>query len=95
MSDYVPNIFGGMTEFAACNASTEAVVADTDRLVLECIREVVLAFGHGADEDTDAFTGSQTLDVVFHSNDRSVKAEGHFPAVRRKMVGDRILDDLQ
>lgn len=44
-----------MTELTACDTSTKTVIADTDRLVLEAIGEVVFAFGHCTDKDADAF----------------------------------------
>ncbi len=55
VSDNVPYVLSRMTKFTTRNTCTKAVVADADGLVLEGICEVVLAFGHGSDEDTDAF----------------------------------------
>ena len=48
--DDVPGVFAGMAEFAACDAGTEAVITDTDGLVLESVGEVVFAFGHSTDK---------------------------------------------
>ena len=84
-----------MTELAASNTSTQAEVADTDRLVLEIIGEVVLAFSHGADEDADAFVRCKALDIVFDPYNFCLEAQRDFPAIRRKMVGYRVLNDLQ
>lgn len=53
--DNVPRILAGVAKLAAGHAGTQTVIADTDGLVLEFISKVVLPFGHGADEDTDAF----------------------------------------
>lgn len=44
-----------MAKLAAGHAGTQTVIADTDGFILEFISKVVLPFGHGADEDTDAF----------------------------------------
>ena len=53
--DNVPYVLSRMTEFTTRNTRTKAVVADADGLVLEGVCEVVLAFSHGSDENTDAF----------------------------------------
>lgn len=84
-----------MAELAACNTCAEAVIADADRLILECICEIVLALGHGSDKYTNALSWSQGLDIVSHADHFSIKAKGDFPTVRRKMVCDWVLDDLE
>lgn len=89
-----PDVFGGVAEFAARNTSTEIEVADGDGVVLDSVREVVVALGHGANEDAYALILAEALDVVAHSNNLGVEAESNLPAVRRKVVGDWVLDDL-
>ena len=84
-----------MTKLAACHASTEAVVADADRLVLERICEIVSAFRHGSDKDAYALIGSQTLNVVLHSYNLRIETEGDFSAILRKVVRYRVLDDFE
>ena len=93
--DDVPHVFGRMTELAASDAGTKAEIADTDRLVLEFVSKVVLAFSHGADEDTDAFIWCKALDIVFNTDNFCLEAQRDFPALRRKVVCYRILNDLQ
>jgi hypothetical protein len=94
-SNYVPNVFRRMAKLAASDTSTQAVIADTDGLVLEIVGKVILAFGHGTNEDTDAFIWCKALNVVFDSDNLCVEAQRDFPAIRRKMVGYRVLDNLE
>jgi hypothetical protein len=94
-SNDVPNVFRRMTKLAASDTSTQAVIADTDRLVLEIVGKVILAFGHGTNEDTDAFIWCKALNVVFDSDNLCVEAQRDFPAIGRKMVGYRVLDNLE
>lgn len=91
----VPDVFGGVAKLAAGDTGAEAVVADADGVVLELVCEAVLAFGHGTDEDADALLRSQVGDVVANSNNRCVEGQGHFAAVRWKVVNDWVLDDLE
>lgn len=51
--DDVPDVFGRIAEFAARNAGTQTEVTDTDRVVFECICEIIGALGHCANEYTD------------------------------------------
>lgn len=83
-----------MTEFTARNTRTQAIVADADGLVFESICEVVLAFGHGSDKNTDAFSFSEALDIVSYPNNFGVKAKRDFPTIRRQVIGYGILDDF-
>lgn len=62
-----------MAELAASNTGTERIVADTDRVVLELIRERIVALGHGTDEDANALLGSKILNVVPHSHDLRIE----------------------
>lgn len=62
--DDAPYVLGGVAEFAASNAGTEVELADGDGVILDGVGKVVVAFGHGSDEDSDALVGVQTLDVV-------------------------------
>jgi hypothetical protein len=63
-----------MAEFTACNASTKAPVANTDRVVLEVIREVVIALCHGSNEDGDAFVLVQAMNVVTYADNLGFEA---------------------
>ena len=94
-SDDVPHILSSVAELAARYASAEAVVADTDRIVLVHIREVVCAFCHGADKDADALFWTQVCDIVSHSDHWRIEGQSDFPAVRWQMIRNRILDDFQ
>ena len=89
-----PYVFSRMAEFAASNAGTKAPVADTDRVVFEVIREIIIALCHGSNEDCDAFVLVQTMNVIPHANNLGLEAESDLTAVRGQVVGDRILDDL-
>lgn len=54
-----------------------------------------MALCHGADKNTDAFLGTQGIDVILDPYDRGFITEGDFTAVRRQVVRNRILDDLE
>ena len=84
-----------MTELTAGNTGTQTVVADTDLVVFEGIRKVIVALGHGSDEDANALLGPQGLDVVGGADDRRLETEGDLAAVGRQMVCDGVLDDLE
>lgn len=70
-SDNVPDVLGGMAELTAGHASTQAKVRDGDSIVLELVREVVLALGHSTHEDADTLLGIERLDVVLDPHDGS------------------------
>lgn len=84
-----------MTELAARDTGAKAVIADAYRLVLESICEVVLASGHSSDKNTDAFSCSQTLDVVPYPHEFGVEAKGDFTTIGRKMICYGVLDELE
>lgn len=63
-SNNVPRLFSSVTEFATGHTGTQAIVADTDRVVLVLVRKVVLSLGHGTHEHADALSRSQGLNVV-------------------------------
>ena len=84
-----------MRELAASNTCGQAVVADTDGLVPEGISEVVFAFGHGSNKDTNTLVGLEGIDIVSDSDDLGVETQGHLPAVGREMVCDGVFDDLE
>ena len=84
-----------MTKLATCHTGTEAVIADTDRFVLESIGEVVLPFCHGTNKDAYALSGPNGLDVISYFHYFGIKAEGDFAAVWWEVVSDGILDDFE
>jgi hypothetical protein len=94
-SNDVPHVFRRMTELAARHTGTQAIIADTDRLVLKIIGKVVLAFGHGADEDAYAFVWCKALNVIFNPDHFCLEAQCNLPAIRRKMIRYGVLDDFQ
>lgn len=49
-----PDVLCCVAELAACNAGTEVEVADTDTVVLDGVRKVIIALGHSTDEDGNA-----------------------------------------
>jgi uncharacterized FAD-dependent dehydrogenase len=83
-----------MTELAACYTGAEIEVADTDGIVFELVRKVVLALGHGSNEHSDALLRAQALNVITYPYDLGIKTESNFPAIGRKMISDGVLDDL-
>lgn len=92
--DNVPDVLAGVAKLAAGNTGTEAVVADGDGVILESVRKIVASLGHGANEDADALLWTEGLDVVVHTHNGGIETERDFAAVGRKMVRDRVLDDL-
>ena len=48
-----------MTELAACDTGTEAVVADGDSIILEGVGEIIVTLGHGTYKDSDTLVGTQ------------------------------------
>ena len=83
-----------MAELAACNAGTEIEVADTDAVILDGVREVIVALCHSTNEDSDALVLVETTDVVAKTYDLGVKTERDLAAVGWQMIGDRVLDHL-
>lgn len=84
-----------MAELTTRHTGTETVVADTDRLILEGVGEVVVALGHGTDEDGDALVRLQGLQVVPGAHQGGLETHRHLPAVGGQVVGDGVLDDLE
>jgi hypothetical protein len=91
----VPRFFGSMAEFATGNTGTQAVIADTDRVVLERIREVIPSLGHGTNEHADALSGTEGLNVIPDTDHGRIETKGDFAAIRWEMISDGIFDDLQ
>lgn len=90
-----PRILTRMAKLAARDARAQAIVADTNRIVLERVGKVIAALGHGADEHADTLVLAQRLDVVVDAHDGGLEAEGDLAAVGRQVVGDGVLDDAQ
>ena len=80
-SDDVPRILTSVAEFAASDTCTQTVIADTDRFVFESVGEVILPFGHGANEDADTFRGAEIIDVVPDSDHVSIETQRDLPTV--------------
>jgi hypothetical protein len=91
----IPNLFGSVAELATGNTGTETVVADTDSFVLERVGKVIVALGHGTDEDGDTLVGVQRLQVVLGTDNGRLETHGHFAAVGGQVVGDRVLNNLE
>ena len=91
----IPDFLRCMAELAACYAGTQAIVADTDRFVLEGISKVIMALGHGPNEDADALLRCQGLEIILHSYHGGLKTHCHFAAVGRKMIRDRVFNNSQ
>lgn len=91
----IPDVFCGVTELATGHTCTQAVVADTDSVILERIRKVVAALCHSTDEDADALFRRKISDIVAHSDNWSIETQRDLATVWRKVVGDWVLDDLE
>lgn len=94
-SQNIPNLFGRVAELTTRHTGTETVVADTDALILEGIGKVIVALGHGTDEDGDALIGLQRLQVVPGAHQGGFETHGDLATVGRQVVGDGVLDDLE
>jgi hypothetical protein len=90
----VPYVFGSVAELTACNAGTEVELADGDGVVLDLVGKVVVALGHGSDEDGNAFVLVQVVDVVADAHHLGIKTQRDLAAVGWQMVCDGVLDDL-
>lgn len=84
-----------MTEFAARHASTQAIVADADGVILEAVRKVVPAFSHRSHKYAHTLLGSQVCDVIPHTYDFGVEAQCHLSAIRWEVIGDWVLDHFE
>lgn len=91
----IPDLLRRVAELAAGNAGTQAVVADTYRLVLERVGEVIVALRHGTNKDANALLRPQRLEVVPNPDHGRFKTHRHLAAVGRQMIRDRILDYSQ
>jgi len=70
VSKDIPNFLSSMAELAARYTGTETVVADTNCIILERVRKVILTLSHGPDKYTDALLGTERLKVVLASHNR-------------------------
>lgn len=91
----VPDILGRIAELSTGYAGAETEVADTDRIVLERVCEVVLTFSHCTDEDADALLRSEIGYIVCYPHYVRIMAERDFAAIWWEMVGDWILDHFE
>lgn len=94
-SEDIPDLFGSMAELAAGNTGTKTVVADTDSIVLEGVGKVVVALGHGTDEDGDTLVRVQCLQIILGADHGRLETHGHLAAVGGQVVGDRVLNNLK
>lgn len=92
--EYVPNVLCCVAELAACNAGTEVEVADTDAVVLDSVREVIVTLRHSTNEDGDALVLVEATNVVAQADNLGVETEGDLPAVGRQVISDWVLDHL-
>ena len=95
ISHNVPHIFDSVAKFATRHTSTQAEIADTYSIILECIREVVPSLSHRTYKHTDALLGTEFSNIVFGADDLRVEAQRDLAAIRWKMIGDRVLDDFE
>ena len=93
--DDVPGIFRSVAEFAAGHAGAEAEGTNADGIVFERVCKIILALGHGTDEDTYTLFGSQIRDVVPNTDNLGVEAQGDLSTIRGQVVSNRILDHFE
>lgn len=92
--EYSPDILCCVAELAACNAGTEVEIADANAVVLDRVREVVIALRHGTDKDCDTLVLVETSDVVAQAHNLSIETESDLAAIGRKVIRDWVLDHL-
>lgn len=88
----VPYVLDSVAELAAGDTSRQGEIADANLLIDQGVGEVVVAFGHGADKDTDALLRGKCLDIVANAHKWSVKTQSYLAAVGRQVVSNRVLD---
>lgn len=84
-----------MAEFTAGDTGTQTVVTDTDGVVLKAVGKIIMALGHGTDENGNTLLGIQRLKVILSADNGGLETHGHLAAVRGQVVGDGVLDDLE
>lgn len=82
-----------MTELATGNTSRKTVVANSDLLVHVFVGEVIGTLCHSSDEDAYALAWVEVLDVISGALYLGLETQCDLPAIGRKVVGDRVLDD--
>lgn len=93
--DNIPDILDSIAKFATRYASAQAVIAYTDRVVLEAVGKIVVTFGHRTHKDANTLFRPEIRYVVFNPNHICVIAERDLTAIGRQVIGDGILDDLE
>lgn len=93
--DDVPGIFCSVAKLGACHTSGQTEVADGDLLVHKLVGEIVGSFRHGANEHADALIWLQGFHILPDLHNRRIETECDLPAVRRQVIRDRVLDNLQ
>ena len=94
-SKNIPDLLSSMTEFTAGHTRTQTVVRDTNSIVLERVRKIIMALGHRPNKDTNTLALTEGLEVILGSNDRGLVGHGDFATVGREVVGDGVLDDAE
>ena len=79
-SNDVPSVLCSVTKFAACNTSTQAVVADTYCFLFEAIGKIIFTLGHSPNENAYALVRRQGIDIIPHSYYLSIEAKCDFSA---------------
>jgi len=84
-----------MTELAARHTRTEREIANTNRIVLELIRKVILPLRHRAHKHANTLLRSQSPNVVSNPDDFGVEAQRDLAAIRGKVLRDWVLNDFE
>jgi len=84
-----------MTELAARHTRTEREIANTDRIVLELIRKVILPLRHRPHKNANTLLWAQSSNVVSNPDDFGIEAQRDLTAIRGKVLRDWVLDDFE
>jgi len=84
-----------MTELAARHTSAQREIADTDRIILELIREVILPLSHRPHKHANALLRPKSTDVVSNPDDLRVETQCDFATIGGQVLRDGILDDFE
>jgi len=84
-----------MTELAARHTRTQREIANTNGIILELIRKVILPFRHRTHKHANTLLRSQPPNVVSHPDDLGIETQRDFAAVRGKVLRDWVLNDFE
>jgi len=84
-----------MTELAARHTRTEREIANTNSIILELIRKVILPLRHRPHKHANTLLRSQSPNIVSNPDDLGIETQRDLAAVGGKVLGDWVLDDFE